>query len=340
MKCSVGSLVLLLHSTSNAFTPLSRGTRAFAVSSVEQSFNSVQLQVETSSSIRSTSSTRQSRLDSWIILHAKKKKGNKAADAAMAALDALEDKFDDIQEEPLSLKEQKALEKKTNKDAKQAAAAAAQPAADAEPEQSQPKLNAKNAAMQKLLDMEAADADRAASEPEKDDTPKLSKKEQKKADKLAEKKMAKLAKKAAKKNAANLDDAEEGEDGNDDAVNGDATAVTAEVSQSRPSQVIYLYRAEPCNCVVCRCSIFTCLCRFTFIDVSFFQKLQTTGTNGACQKRQNDTRGQGQKGAPSSTDPRYGERTTGVCSTTFGRRWYLLSRTGSAQGCYLGRPNG
>eukprot|EP00566_Odontella_aurita_P003157 CAMPEP_0113569900 /NCGR_PEP_ID=MMETSP0015_2-20120614/24668_1 /TAXON_ID=2838 /ORGANISM="Odontella" /LENGTH=972 /DNA_ID=CAMNT_0000472617 /DNA_START=149 /DNA_END=3067 /DNA_ORIENTATION=- /assembly_acc=CAM_ASM_000160 len=135
-------------------------------------------------------------------------------------------------DEPLSKKEQMALEKKAKKEAKKAQKAEAAAPAAAHPGKKDPQAAALKA-LAEMERMEAAEA--AAAEAGTEDNAdefgmpkkKLSKKEAKKAAKEAEKKAAKMAAKAAKKAArkAELEGGGEGEA----AVNGDA-AVPGEIN--------------------------------------------------------------------------------------------------------------
>jgi ATPase subunit of ABC transporter with duplicated ATPase domains len=141
-----------------------------------------------------------------------RKKINAAAAAALEKLDALDD---DLLDQPLSKKEQKALAKKKAEEEKAATAGkpglgkkeqmlAAALNNEATLVDEQPKLSKKELALQRALELEEADSARAA-DAAANGTPQLSKKELKALKKKEEKMAAKLAKKQAK-NEGNNDD--------------------------------------------------------------------------------------------------------------------------------------
>jgi ABC-type Mn2+/Zn2+ transport system ATPase subunit len=131
------------------------------------------------------------------VLFAAKKKGGAAANAKLAALEALDALGDDLNQ-PVSNKEQKALEKQKQRE--QAAAENDK----AEVEEPAKKMSKKEENMKKALELDRLDAEREAAQggTQSDDESKLSKKElkalQKKEEKMASKAAAKAEKKANK----------------------------------------------------------------------------------------------------------------------------------------------
>mmetsp|Transcript_11644 Transcript_11644/g.24659 ORF Transcript_11644/g.24659 Transcript_11644/m.24659 type:complete len:839 (-) Transcript_11644:311-2827(-) len=160
-----------------------------------------------------------------VALFAKKKKGN-AKSAALDALDALDADLD----EPMSKKEQKALEKKKKKEQAAAAAAESRNLAETQSAPAAKPMTKKEKMLAKAMELERLDA-AAASGGGEDDKPKLSKKELKALKKKEEKMAAKLKKKG--KNRAQQ------EETNDD-VNGVAAVNESVVAPEVPEKKVKL----------------------------------------------------------------------------------------------------
>jgi len=262
-KMRVASFALaVLLSLSTTEAGVSRTTLAFTTSTAGSSPSIVQngqtsLPFLPPSSSFSAHCARSSSSTTTLFAKKKKKKNSAAGNAKLAALEALEaleaaeagtptngaataavvaDPLASLADEPLSKKEQMALEKKAKKEAKKAEKAAAAAAAQ---DTGAPNMDSKKAkALKALEEMERMEAEQAAAAAATmgDDLgggKPMSKKEAKLAARAAAKKeeklAAKMAKKAAKKAAA--------EGGGEEGVNGDAAAMPSEEINGAPPAI-------------------------------------------------------------------------------------------------------